>query len=71
MATYAIVDEDKRVTNLVEWDGVSPFSPPGILVQVREQDTVSIGDEHLGYDRFATPRPKKKAKPEPVKDEAK
>jgi len=38
---YALVDADGLVSNIVEWDGEAPWSPPEGLTAVEAPDGVS------------------------------
>jgi hypothetical protein len=45
MNTYAII-ENNVVTNVIVWDGVSPYECSGDLILVPENLSVSIGWEY-------------------------
>lgn len=40
---YALVDADGLVVNVIEWDGVSDWSPPESLTCLEADEAVSIG----------------------------
>ncbi|MGE5501867.1 MAG: hypothetical protein ACM3W4_08065 [Ignavibacteriales bacterium] len=40
---YALVDGDGLVVNVVEWDGVSDWSPPEGLTCMEADEAVSVG----------------------------
>lgn len=45
---YAVVLQDGKVENVVEWDGSVPYSPPGQLVPLAEDDVVAPGYSYIG-----------------------
>ena len=59
---YAIV-KDNSVTNLVEWDGETPYNPDGELIQADEN--AYVGGEYNGSFVARPPTPA----PEPTAEE--
>lgn len=55
MDSYAVVNSESKVINIIIWDGVSPYSPPDGF-QLIKSDTAIIGWEWDGQS-FVNPQP--------------
>lgn len=40
MARYALTDDTGNIINVVEWDGQTPFDPPGVAEKVKVPEGV-------------------------------
>jgi len=56
MATYAIVDNNGNVTNLISWDGVESYEPPAGSAVVPWANGAAVGGTYSN-GVFAPPSP--------------
>ena len=56
MATYAILDGLNNVINVIEWDGVSRWSPPSDCIARLSDGTAEIGGTWTGSAFLPAPK---------------